>query len=40
LKVLVATRGSASKEWKGSFYPKEPPAGDVLRFSVGRLRTL
>jgi uncharacterized protein YecE (DUF72 family) len=39
MKVLVATSGNASKEWEGSFYRKELPAGDVLRFSAGRLRT-
>jgi tetratricopeptide (TPR) repeat protein len=39
MKVLIAAREDAYKQWKGSSYLKELPAGDALRFSAGRLRT-
>jgi hypothetical protein len=36
MKVFAAASGDASTEWKGSFSPKELPAGGALRFSAGR----
>jgi hypothetical protein len=34
VKVFAAASGDAFTEWKGSFSPKELPAGDVVRFSA------
>jgi uncharacterized protein YecE (DUF72 family) len=35
--VLVGTSGFSYKEWKGSFYPAELSASEMLRYYAGRL---
>ena len=37
MRVLAGTSGFSYKEWKGSFYPEDLPAGDMLSFYAGRL---
>ncbi len=37
MKLLVGTSGFAYKEWKGSFYPEELPAGEMLGYYSRRL---
>ena len=37
MRILVGTSGWAYKEWKGSFYPADLPADDMLRHYAGRL---
>src|SRR5439155_7683924 len=36
MRVLTGTSGYAFKEWKGEFYPKDLPDGEMLRFYAGR----
>ncbi len=40
MQVLAGTSGYSFKEWKGAFYPEKLPAGEMLRFYAGRLRTV
>jgi uncharacterized protein YecE (DUF72 family) len=40
MKILVGTSGWSYKEWKGSFYPADLPADDMLRHYAGRLPTV
>lgn len=40
MRVLVGTSGWAYKEWKGSFYPADLPADDMLRYYSSRLATV
>jgi uncharacterized protein YecE (DUF72 family) len=40
MRVLVGTSGYSYKEWKGSFYPADLPAGDFLRYYAARLPTV
>src|SRR5258708_1537064 len=40
MRVLVGTSGYSYKEWKPSFYPKDLPARDFLRFYADRLSTV
>lgn len=37
MRVLVGTSGYSYKEWKGSFYPEDLPADEMLRYYAGRL---
>jgi len=37
MRVLAGTSGFSYKEWKGSFYPEDLPAEDMLRFYASRL---
>jgi uncharacterized protein YecE (DUF72 family) len=37
MRVLAGTSGFSYKEWKGSFYPEDLPAEEMLRFYAGRL---
>ena len=37
MRVLAGTSGFSYKEWKGSFYPEDLPAEDMLRFYAERL---
>ncbi len=37
MRVLAGTSGFSYKEWKGSFYPEELAAGEMLSFYAGRL---
>jgi len=36
VRVLAGTSGFSYKEWKGSFYPEELPAGEMLRYYAQR----
>ena len=36
MRLLAGTSGFAYKEWKGSFYPKDLPAADMLRYYADR----
>jgi uncharacterized protein YecE (DUF72 family) len=36
MRLRVGTSGFAYKEWKGSFYPRDLPAGDMLRYYAER----
>ncbi len=38
--IRVGTSGWSYKEWKGSFYPDDLPADDLLRFYATRLPTV
>jgi uncharacterized protein YecE (DUF72 family) len=38
--LYVGTSGYSYKEWKGTFYPKDLPAGQMLRFYGERFRTV
>jgi Protein of unknown function DUF72 len=38
--ILVGTSGWSYKEWKGSFYPSELPADDMLRHYATKLPTV
>ncbi len=40
MRISVGTSGFSYKEWKGSFYPPDLPAGEMLRFYAGKLRTV
>jgi uncharacterized protein YecE (DUF72 family) len=40
MRLHVGTSGWSYKEWKGSFYPADLPADDMLRFYAGRLATV
>ena len=40
MKILVGTSGWSYKEWKGSFYPADLPADDMLRHYGTRLPTV
>ncbi len=37
MRVLVGTSGYSYKEWKGSFYPEDLPASEMLRYYAERL---
>jgi uncharacterized protein YecE (DUF72 family) len=37
MRVLAGTSGFSYKEWKGSFYPEDLPADEMLRYYAGRL---
>ena len=37
MRLSVGTSGFSYKEWKGSFYPAELPAGEMLRYYSARL---
>ncbi|MBI4544583.1 MAG: DUF72 domain-containing protein [Gemmatimonadetes bacterium] len=36
MRLLTGTSGYAYKEWKGSFYPEELPAAQMLRYYAGQ----
>jgi uncharacterized protein YecE (DUF72 family) len=40
MQILVGTSGWSYKEWKGSFYPSDLPADDMLRHYAERLPTV
>ena len=40
MKILVGTSGWSYKHWKGSFYPEDLPADDMLRYYGTRLPTV
>jgi len=40
MRILVGTSGWSYKEWKGSFYPADLPADDLLRHYAGRFPTV
>jgi uncharacterized protein YecE (DUF72 family) len=40
LKLFVGTSGFSYKEWKGSFYPKDLPAGEMLRYYAERFQSV
>jgi uncharacterized protein YecE (DUF72 family) len=40
MRILVGTSGWSYKEWKGSFYPADLPADDMLRYYASRLPTV
>lgn len=40
MRILVGTSGWSYKEWKGSFYPADLPADDMLRHYAGRFSTV
>jgi len=40
MQLHVGTSGWSYKEWKGSFYPADLPADDLLRFYATRLSTV
>jgi uncharacterized protein YecE (DUF72 family) len=40
MQILVGTSGWAYKHWKGSFYPADLPADDMLRYYATRLPTV
>lgn len=40
MQVLVGTSGYSYAEWKGSFYPEDLPASEMLRYYAGRLSTV
>src|SRR6266542_1192270 len=37
MRVLAGTSGYSYKEWKGSFYPEDLPASEMLRYYAARL---
>ena len=37
MKIHVGASGYSYKEWKGSFYPRDLPAADMLRYYAERL---
>jgi uncharacterized protein YecE (DUF72 family) len=40
VRVLTGTSGFSYQEWKGSFYPEDLPASEMLRFYAGRLQAV
>ena len=36
MRAYVGTSGWSYKEWKGSFYPTDLPADEMLRYYAGR----
>lgn len=40
MRILVGTSGWAYKQWKGTFYPSDLPADDMLRYYATRLPTV
>ena len=40
MQILVGTSGWSYKQWKGSFYPADLPADDMLRYYATRLPTV
>jgi uncharacterized protein YecE (DUF72 family) len=40
MRVRVGTSGFSYKEWKGSFYPEDLPASEMLRFYAGKFPTV
>ena len=40
MNLYVGTSGYSYKEWKGTFYPKDLPVKQMLRFYAERLRTV
>ena len=37
MKLYVGTSGYSYKEWKGSFYPEQIPAAEMLSYYASRL---
>jgi len=37
MRALIGTSGFSYKEWKGSFYPEDLPASEMLRYYAGQL---
>src|SRR3982074_2038562 len=40
MRTFVGTSGYSYKEWKGSFYPEDLPASQMLGFYSGRFNTV
>ena len=40
MRIRVGTSGFSYKEWKGSFYPEDLPASEMLRFYGGKFPTV
>jgi uncharacterized protein YecE (DUF72 family) len=40
MRIHIGTSGWSYKEWKGSFYPADLPADDMLHYYAGRLATV
>jgi uncharacterized protein YecE (DUF72 family) len=40
MRLRIGTSGYSYKEWKGSFYPEDIAAGEMLRFYAGRFSTV
>jgi uncharacterized protein YecE (DUF72 family) len=40
VRVLVGSSGYSYKEWKGTFYPEDLPAAEMLRYYAGRFATV
>src|SRR5258708_9199027 len=40
MRILVGTSGYSYKEWKGSFYPEDIKAADMLRYYAERFKTV
>jgi uncharacterized protein YecE (DUF72 family) len=40
MNLHVGTSGYSYKEWKGSFYPEDLPAKDMLKYYAGRFQTV
>src|SRR5262245_2532304 len=40
MNLYIGTSGYSYKEWKGSFYPRDLPARQMLRFYGGQFRTV
>ena len=40
MKVRIGTSGFSYKEWKGSFYPEDLPASEMLRFYAAKFSTV
>ena len=40
MRMRIGTSGFSYKEWKGSFYPEDLPAAEMLRFYAGRFSTV
>src|SRR5256885_1285071 len=40
MRILVGTSGYSYKEWKGTFYPEDLPADQMLRYYASRFKTV
>jgi len=40
MRIRIGTSGFSYKEWKGSFYPEDLPASEMLRFYAGKFSTV
>jgi len=40
VRIRIGTSGFSYKEWKGSFYPEDLPASEMLRFYAGKFSTV